>query len=280
MQLKVTNNFSINKKTTFEDDFEYEGDNEELDKDTLIIGGIEVKIKKAKQKHGSTSREKKEHGYSVARHRKKCDCLGTEHSVLTNCLGCGRIICSVENIGPCFFCGEMISKDDIMKQQQPQNPSTATSGSGNTSVTSQQTDEDLSMMQKAAVDHKNKLIEMDRNGQQRTTVIDDQTDYYESDRNMWLSEEEKKERKEKEEKLRKLKSDIHQKQTFTIDFAGRKIYEDSLAKTKMEIQSVLNDLQNPITSSLVEKKKLTMIRKKICSFSYSLFFIFVDNSRI
>ncbi|CEO98704.1 TRIP4/RQT4 C2HC5-type zinc finger domain-containing protein [Plasmodiophora brassicae] len=46
-----------------------------------------------------------------SKHRKRCDCFGTQHDVFTNCLSCGRILCSVEGEGECFFCGSYVHKD-------------------------------------------------------------------------------------------------------------------------------------------------------------------------
>lgn len=35
----------------------------------------------------------------------KCNCLGTIHPVLFNCLECGNIICAEEELEVCTFCG-------------------------------------------------------------------------------------------------------------------------------------------------------------------------------
>lgn len=35
--------------------------------------------------------------------RQKCDCLGMKHSLVNNCLSCGRIICSLEGEGLIFI---------------------------------------------------------------------------------------------------------------------------------------------------------------------------------
>lgn len=40
-----------------------------------------------------------------------------------------------------------------------------------------------------AIAFKDRLVDYDRNAQQRTTVIDNQSDYFEIDTNAWLSEE-------------------------------------------------------------------------------------------
>jgi hypothetical protein len=35
--------------------------------------------------------------------RTRCDCLGTVHVFVNNCIECGRITCIKEGAGPCFF---------------------------------------------------------------------------------------------------------------------------------------------------------------------------------
>jgi len=44
--------------------------------------------------------------------RHKCDCEAKRHAFVNNCLNCGRIICKQENVGPCFFCGELVCYPD------------------------------------------------------------------------------------------------------------------------------------------------------------------------
>ncbi|AFZ80861.1 zinc finger motif, C2HC5-type domain-containing protein [Theileria equi strain WA] len=40
--------------------------------------------------------------------RRRCDCNATEHPLYNNCVGCGRIICTVEGPGDCFQCKRLI----------------------------------------------------------------------------------------------------------------------------------------------------------------------------
>lgn len=47
--------------------------------------------------------------------RNKCDCEAKQHSLINNCLNCGRIVCNQEGAGPCFFCGELVCSPE---QQQ------------------------------------------------------------------------------------------------------------------------------------------------------------------
>lgn len=41
----------------------------------------------------------------------ECGCFGTEHSVINNCLTCGRIICAREGERPCPYCGTPVFSD-------------------------------------------------------------------------------------------------------------------------------------------------------------------------
>eukprot|EP01113_Clastostelium_recurvatum_P042307 TRINITY_DN6849_c0_g3_i2.p1 TRINITY_DN6849_c0_g3~~TRINITY_DN6849_c0_g3_i2.p1 ORF type:complete len:227 (+),score=30.64 TRINITY_DN6849_c0_g3_i2:60-683(+) len=36
--------------------------------------------------------------------RRSCDCQAARHALLTNCLGCGKVVCMQEGFGPCLFC--------------------------------------------------------------------------------------------------------------------------------------------------------------------------------
>jgi hypothetical protein len=40
--------------------------------------------------------------------RHECECQAVKHGLVSNCLGCGRIVCSQEGSGPCLFCGSLV----------------------------------------------------------------------------------------------------------------------------------------------------------------------------
>lgn len=42
--------------------------------------------------------------------RHSCDCLAQKHSLINNCISCGRIVCEQEGSGPCLFCGSLVQK--------------------------------------------------------------------------------------------------------------------------------------------------------------------------
>eukprot|EP01080_Neovahlkampfia_damariscottae_P009646 gene9646-1850_t len=191
-------------------------------KETINLMGMNLEVKKKKKRKGEIGDEEFQeqekltsNGNLLVKGRNPCDCEGIIHEVLTNCLDCGHIVCDQEGYGECFFCSHIVenpkesnSKNDILLSK--------------------------------AVEQRNKLLDFDKNFTKRTIIYDDQTDYYESEVNQWLTEEERKERKKKEDQLKKLKEE--KKNVFKIDFAGRRIVEDN-SKTQQEIQNVLNDLR-------------------------------------
>lgn len=42
--------------------------------------------------------------------RHPCECQAHKHALVSNCLECGRVVCSQEGSGPCIFCGALVSK--------------------------------------------------------------------------------------------------------------------------------------------------------------------------
>eukprot|EP00586_Coscinodiscus_wailesii_P010348 CAMPEP_0172498388 /NCGR_PEP_ID=MMETSP1066-20121228/113217_1 /TAXON_ID=671091 /ORGANISM="Coscinodiscus wailesii, Strain CCMP2513" /LENGTH=342 /DNA_ID=CAMNT_0013271649 /DNA_START=73 /DNA_END=1101 /DNA_ORIENTATION=+ len=99
-----------------------------------------------------------------------CNCFGTRHGALTNCLTCGRIQCRSEGYGYCPFCGYLIE---------------AVSSSGSATMDK-------------AMKHKERLLQFDRESAQRTVVYDDQEDYFSNSKSRWLTEEEQGVANEKE----------------------------------------------------------------------------------
>ncbi len=97
---------------------------------------------------------------------------------------------------------------------------------------------------KKALDHKNKLINFDRSSEKRTQVIDDESDYFNTN-SKWLSQKEKILLKEKEEKLREKKNGSKINKSFTFDFAGRKIIDDQYNIDyniiSREVENILNE---------------------------------------
>ena len=95
-----------------------------------------------------------------------CGCFGTVHPVVLNCLLCGRLICEIETSGFCPFCSNSIT------------PRAKSKGKGKGKVSKEEA-------------HKDRLLMFDREAASRTTVFDDQADYFQNSSSMWLEEKER-----------------------------------------------------------------------------------------
>ncbi|NXG61398.1 TRIP4 protein, partial [Hemiprocne comata] len=171
--------------------------------------------------------------------RHACECLGQKHKLINNCLVCGRIVCEQEGSGPCLFCGALVctkEEQDILQRDSNKSQKllkklmAGTESSGNLNAISK----DLLPRQEAtlkaglemAVKHKDKLLEFDRTSVRRTQVIDDESDYFATDSNQWLSKQEREALQKREQELRELRHASRLAKKITIDFAGRQILEE------------------------------------------------------
>lgn len=110
-------------------------------------------------------------GSIIFQQGKPCSCQARRHRLVSNCLSCGKIVCEQEGEGPCNFCGALVLKE----------------GSSYAGLTEGAVP--LSDAEAVAEAYAKRLVEYDRNSAARTTVIDDQSDYYQIEGNSWLSKE-------------------------------------------------------------------------------------------
>ncbi|GAB0193899.1 activating signal cointegrator 1 [Grus americana] len=186
--------------------------------------------------------------------RHACECLGQKHKLINNCLVCGRIVCEQEGSGPCLFCGvlvctkeeqDILQRDSNKSQKLLKKLMAGAEGSGNLDAVSK----DLLPRQEArlkaglemAVKHKDKLLEFDRTSVRRTQVIDDESDYFATDSNQWLSKQEREALQKREQELRELRHASRLAKKITIDFAGRQILEedDSMAEYHSKLDETI-----------------------------------------
>ena len=177
------------------------------------------KAKKEKQRRARRDHKKnnktylaelEEEGFQVPG-RKRCDCQATRHKLVANCLSCGRIVCSQEGEGPCLYCGVIVTRDkEVRYQALLEKVRVNSQGQGNLVVEN-------------AMKEKERLVEYDRSSAKQTAIIDDQSDFFEIDANIWLSAEEKAFLKQREEEIEEQKRDEAKKVYITFDLLGRKI---------------------------------------------------------
>ncbi|XP_065336723.1 activating signal cointegrator 1 [Cloeon dipterum] len=153
--------------------------------------------------------------------RHKCCCEATKHELVNNCLSCGRIVCGQEGPGPCLFCGKLVCTKDQARIV------------GRGSKKSEKLVQHLMKLTEdpkmdKAIEKKNKLLEYDKQNFKMTRVIDDQKDFYAL--STWQSEKERSHIQKKEQEMMNLKYGSRRDKKFTIDFSGRKVYEDEIVE--------------------------------------------------
>jgi hypothetical protein len=124
--------------------------------------------------------------------RTMCPCLAQEHDLIGNCLQCGRIVCELEDYGDCLFCHaskDVIHWNDVSAEVKDQ-----------------------------AIDQKNRLIQYDREGSQRTRVYDDATDWYAEADNVWRGKEEREAALRAAEQFERMKLDASHELKISLDF--------------------------------------------------------------
>ncbi|GAB2269971.1 hypothetical protein Dimus_004887 [Dionaea muscipula] len=164
-------------------------------------------------------------GSIVFQQGKPCSCQARRHRLVSNCLSCGKIVCEQEGEGPCSFCGSLVLKEG-----------STYAGLDQSAVAP------ISDAEVAAEAYAKRLVDYDRNSAARTTVIDDQSDYYDEG-NSWLSMEEKELLKKKQEELELAEAAKRNKVVVSFDLVGRKVmfHEDELSEMVSE-SSILRPL--------------------------------------
>ncbi|XP_070763674.1 activating signal cointegrator 1 [Enoplosus armatus] len=163
--------------------------------------------------------------------RHACECLAQKHKLINNCISCGRIVCEQEGSGPCLFCGSLVcTKEEQEILQRDSNKSQKLRkklmGDGGERDYLPHQEAMMKAGLEKAVQHKDKLLEYDRNSVRRTQVLDDESDYFATDSNQWLSPGEREKVRKKEEELRELRHASRKDRKITLDFAGRQVIDE------------------------------------------------------
>ncbi|KAJ8304364.1 hypothetical protein KUTeg_017947 [Tegillarca granosa] len=153
--------------------------------------------------------------------RHPCECQASKHSLVSNCVRCGRIVCEQEGSGPCLFCGQLVctaAEQEILARGSKKS-------------------EQLRHRLMTNADRLNYVSNSDNKKDfvRRTQVIDDESDYYATDSNKWLSTKEREMLRKREEELRSVRHASKKDRKITLDFAGRRVIEegDDVASSNM-----------------------------------------------
>jgi len=173
--------------------------------------------------------------------RHKCNCQASRHGLINNCLNCGRVVCKQEGSGPCVVCGKLVcTNEEKLLLNYNNNKSKELFNQLIKQAVETNADN-------KALEHRNKLLEFDRTSAKRTTVIDDQMDYY-SVNSGWLSSKQREQLQKKVEQQQEKKHESRKTKKITIDFAGRQVYEDKSAESDVDddIDPIEDDKDNLI----------------------------------
>lgn len=173
-------------------------------------------------------------GSIVYQKGKPCSCQARQHRLISNCLSCGKIVCEQEGEGPCNFCGALVLRE------------------GSSYAGLHEGAAPLSEAEAAAEAYAKRLVEYDRNAAARTTVIDDQSDYYEIEGNSWLSQEEKELLRKKREEIEEAERARRSKVVMTFDLLGRKVL--------MNEDEASEELQNRLLLQPSEEREAARIK--------------------
>ncbi|MFT7814382.1 activating signal cointegrator 1 isoform X2 [Arapaima gigas] len=169
--------------------------------------------------------------------RHPCECLAQKHPLVNNCLTCGRIVCQQEGSGLCLFCGSLVctkEEQEILQRDSNKSQKLRKKLMGDHGTVAEGAEKEYLPSQEArmkaglekAIQHKDKLLEFDRNSVRRTQVLDDESDYFATDSNQWLSQAEREVLRQREEELRQLRHASRRDRKVTLDFAGRRVLEE------------------------------------------------------
>ncbi|XP_035826166.1 activating signal cointegrator 1 isoform X2 [Aplysia californica] len=170
--------------------------------------------------------------------RHTCECQAAKHKLINNCMKCGRVVCEQEGAGPCVFCGNLVctpedqeivsrgsKKGEKLRQYLMKGTNLGQSGENADHVPLPHA---LAKSQQGfdrAMKHRDKLLEYDKNSVRRTQVIDDECDYYATDANRWLSNDDREKLRKREEELRHARHGSRRDRKITFDFAGRRVVD-------------------------------------------------------
>ncbi|CAH2273433.1 activating signal cointegrator 1 isoform X1 [Pelobates cultripes] len=206
--------------------------------------------------------------------RHPCECLAQKHKLINNCMTCGRIVCEQEGSGPCLFCGDLVctrEEQDILMRDSNKSQKLRKKlfGGSETPFKFDVSTKDLlprkDMQMKEgyekAMQHRDKLLEYDKTSIRRTHVIDDESDYFSTDSNQWLSQAEREALRKKEQELLELRHASRLSRKITIDFAGRKVLEED--DNLSEYHTRFDETVQAINSGTVVKSPRTGERSDV-----------------
>lgn len=178
--------------------------------------------------------------------RHMCSCQAAKHKLINNCIQCGRIVCEQEGSGPCLFCGNLVCSEEESRLIE-----SASKKGDNLKKSLMQQHRPKGWEDALAM--RNRLLEYDRMSERRTTVIDDESDYFGSN-SVWLSDAERNKLMQLEDELNDKKHASRLNKRIAYDFTGREILEEPQLTHEFE-DDILKQIANTFSNSISNTAK-------------------------
>ncbi|KAL3995011.1 putative zinc finger motif C2HC5-type family protein [Acanthocheilonema viteae] len=200
--------------------------------------------------------------------RHRCNCQARVHKLIRNCISCGRVVCEQEGSGPCMFCGELVctrEERELLNQQSRKSvelynrllgcDNDETVNGGVFSLAS------VGSALAKAEQYKNKLLTADSNAEMRTHIHDLESDYYNTENNIYLTKAEREAIMARKEELKELR--MRQRRALIVDFDLEKA---SVSETKERCE----DAHDPVIESILlssRRRQQTEVSKPVAKWA-------------
>ncbi|KAF5304904.1 hypothetical protein FQR65_LT00788 [Abscondita terminalis] len=145
--------------------------------------------------------------------RQPCNCEARTHTLINNCLKCGRIVCAQEGSGPCFFCNNLVCTNEEFHILE-------TNSKLSDKLHNHLFEQKTSKEWKKAIETRNRLLKADRSSEDKRKIYDEQSEYYKVDG--WNDKQMEVPKLHKNSKDMKL----------ALDFATRKVVSSEVEQNK------------------------------------------------
>ncbi|KAF8364015.1 trip-4 [Pristionchus pacificus] len=159
--------------------------------------------------------------------RHPCSCQARIHDLIRNCMGCGKIVCTQEGSGPCFFCRTLVctkEQREVLSRNSRQSKELYKQLTGEEMPEgglNQLSLASIASGMQGAIDFANTLLKADQNSEARTRVNDLDSDFANIDSNPFLSKEERQAIIARREELRLIRERRRRAMTVDIDVITR-----------------------------------------------------------
>ncbi|KAL3115551.1 hypothetical protein niasHT_015889 [Heterodera trifolii] len=187
--------------------------------------------------------------------RHRCDCQARLHSLVRNCIGCGRIVCAQEGSGRCFYCGRLVctrEEKTIIERKDGEglrllrrlldDPNISSVDLATLSAPKAVSLSEIGKSIETANAYKQKLLKADKD-QEVTRVNDLQADYFSLEHNPYLTAAEREAIGKRKEELRQLSLSVKRNILVDLDISTGAMHQQK--------QKPIETVDDPILQAIL-----------------------------